>query len=87
MHHPPQVLGLEAAAELGGKTGAEKRDIVVGQVKDLLPAIEGVTGRDIADNGTYESALDKLVAAEKAVLVARAEFAALVADIKAKAGK
>lgn len=78
---------VKTAQSLKGKSGEQKRDIVFDQVKSVLPALEGVTGRDIADNEKYESTLDKLVAAEKAVLVARAEFAALVTDIKSKAGK
>jgi acyl-CoA-binding protein len=78
---------VKTAQSLKGKTGEQKHDIVVDQVKQLLPAIEGVTGRDIADNVKYEAALDNLVKLEKAVIVARAEFAALVEDIKAKSGK
>lgn len=81
-----QIVGglVQSATSLAGKTGQEKHDIVVQAATDLLPALEGVTQSDIADNTLYAQALSNLVNAEHAANLAREAFAALIADIKAK---
>lgn len=80
------VHGLVVATQdkFEGKTGKEKRDAVVEQVRDLLPIVEGITGKDLLDDATYLAAVDELIAAEKAVAVARTKVSALIADIKAR---
>lgn len=70
--------------KLKGKSGSEKKDVVLEQVKFLLPVVEGITEKDIADDVLWLEAVSELIAAEKAVQKARARVTALVADIKAR---
>lgn len=70
--------------KLKGKSGADKHAVVLDQVKALLPILEGLSGEDLANDALLAKAVDTLIAAEKSVLVARANVAALIADIKAK---
>ncbi len=77
-------LVTSAQANLRDKSGPEKHALVVAQVKELLPIVERIAGTDLADNALYVAALDELIAAEKAVAVARARVAELIDDIKAK---
>lgn len=77
-------LVLSTQSALKGKSGKEKHAAVVAQVKELLPIVEGLTQKDIADDVLYAQAIDELISAEKAVAVARAKVAQLIADIKSK---
>jgi hypothetical protein len=75
-------LVLSTQAKMKDKSGPEKRDVVVAQVKELLPIVEGIAEMDLADERVYNQAIDELIAAEKAVAVARSKVSALVANIK-----
>jgi hypothetical protein len=77
-------LVLSTQHKLKDKTGKEKHAAVVEQVKELLPIVEGITGKDLADDALYLAAIDELIRAEKAVAVARARVAQLIADIKSR---
>ena len=71
-------------SKMRGKSGPEKRDAVVAQVRELLPIVEGITGTDLLDDATYLAAIDELIALEKAVAIARAKVSALILDIKSR---
>lgn len=75
-------LVLSTQHKLRGKSGPEKHKVVVEQIKELLPLVEGITGRHIADDTLYVAAIDELIRAEKAVAVARAKVAQLIANMK-----
>lgn len=77
-------LVLSTQHKLKDKSGKEKHAVVVEQVRELLPIVEGITGTDLADDALYLAAIDELIRAEKAVAVARVRVAQLIADIKSK---
>jgi hypothetical protein len=77
-------LVVTTQSKLRDKSGKEKRDAVVEQVRELLPIVEGISGKDLLDDATYLAAIDELIALEKAVAVARAKVSALILDIKSR---
>jgi len=80
------VAGLvkQTQAKMAGKPGTEKAEVVLTQIGELIPIIEGVTMRDIADKDLYDLLAREVIATEKAALVAKARFAQFIADVKTK---
>lgn len=76
-----------AQDKLKGKKGAEKKAAVIEVVKDAVPFLEGVAGKDLVDDEKVNDTISSLVDAEALVLKLRAQLAELVADIKAKNAK
>lgn len=71
----------------GAKTGPEKKDVVVETIREALPVVENVIGKDLLDDALFNLAISDLIDLEKAVQTARQRVADLVAARRAAAGE
>lgn len=84
-------IGKEVVSAVKGKELEEQVEIGAESLIALLPAIEGVTSEELADNGKWEQAVSALrdavlfeKRAAQRVEVAVVAVKAVIADIKAK---
>lgn len=65
----PQIIGvaMTAVEAVKGKTGKEKEAAVIATVKESLPVVEAVAGRDVVNDAAFDVLLANYISARVAL--------------------